>query len=272
MAGSIQQTLARTLLTLLKPLVRILLRNGIAYGSFAEIAKKTYVDVAFEDFAPEGKKQTISRASAITGLTRKETRRLREMERPDADGSAQRYNRAVRVISGWLNDPLFCDASGQPVVLPLDGGDVSFAALVKKYSGDITTQAMLAVLRAASSVQLSDGGVRLVRHAYLPGGDPGEKLSILGIDSAELIATIDHNLGTDPHHRRFQRKVSNHRLRTDAVADFQALSAEKSQALLEELDAWLSAHEIDAGEDGDGHYVSLGIYFYEHGPGKEDKS
>ena len=34
MVDSIQETLARALLTLLKPLVRILLRNGIAYGSF----------------------------------------------------------------------------------------------------------------------------------------------------------------------------------------------------------------------------------------------
>ncbi|MGD8937424.1 MAG: DUF6502 family protein, partial [Thiogranum sp.] len=98
MPDSVQQALTRALLTLLKPLVRILLRNGIAYGSFAELAKKTYVDVAFEAFAPTGKKQTVSLASAVTGLTRKETKRLHEMESPDPDSSEQRYNRAVRVI------------------------------------------------------------------------------------------------------------------------------------------------------------------------------
>jgi len=273
MPDSAQQALTRALLTLLKPLVRILLRNGIAYGSFAELAKKTYVDVAFEAFAPPGKKQTVSRASAVTGLTRKETKRLHELDRPDPGSSEQRYNRAVRVISGWLNDARFQDESGQPVVLPVDGGDVSFAALVKKYSGDITTQAMLAVLLAASSVEKTDSGVKLVQHAYLPGGDPSDKLTILGTDTGELIATIDHNLVAAATERRFQRKVSNHRTRADALPAFRALSAEKSQALLEELDAWLAAHEIDASEDDSaGHYVSLGIYFFERDSDTENKS
>ena len=80
MTEPIQKTLARALHTMLRPLVRILLRNGIAYGSFAELAKKTYVEVAFEDFAPEGKKQTVSRVSALTGLTRKEVKRLLESD------------------------------------------------------------------------------------------------------------------------------------------------------------------------------------------------
>lgn len=272
MEKSIQTTLTRALLTLLKPLVRILLRNGIAYGSFAELAKKTYVDVAFETFAPPGKKQTVSRVSAMTGMTRKEAKRLHELDHPDADSSEQRYNRAVRVISGWVNDPRFQDPAGAPAELSVDTGDSSFAALVRKYSGDMTTQAMLAVLEAADSVEKTTQGVRLVRRAYLPGKDPAEKLAILGTDTAELIATIDHNLVAAADERRFQRKVSNQRVRTEALAAFRALSAEKSQALLEQLDAWLAEHEITDGAQGDtgGRYVSLGIYFYESDAGDEE--
>jgi hypothetical protein len=271
----IQTTLTRALLTLLEPLVRILLRNGIAYGSFAELVKKTYVDVAFEDYAPSGKKQTISRVSAMTGMTRKETKRLHDLQQPDAGSSAQRYNRAVRVISGWVNDAQFQNTDGTPAVLSLDGADRSFAALVRKYSGDMTTRAMLAVLETADSVAHTSEGIELVRHAYLPGKDPREKLSILGIDTAELITTINHNLVCADEQRRFQRKVSNHRIRADAVAAFRALSAEKSQALLEELDAWLSEHEIDADADAQdnstGRYVSLGIYFYARDPGDDQE-
>ncbi len=272
MAKSIQQTLTRALLIVLKPLVRVLLRNGIAYGNFAELAKKTYTDVAFESFAPPGKKQTVSQASALTGLTRKETKRLREMQWPESAGNERRYNRAVRVISGWVNDPLFHDADGRPAPLPLEGQAGSFAALVKKYSGDITPRAMLAVLQSAASVELTEQGVRLVQHAYLPGNDPAEKLAILGVDSAELMATIDHNLLADPSQRRFQRKVSNTRVRADALPAFRKLSASKSQALLEELDAWLSEHEVAATDDDtSGRYVSLGIYFFERGPDEEDE-
>ncbi|HED52543.1 MAG TPA: hypothetical protein ENI83_03205, partial [Gammaproteobacteria bacterium] len=179
MTENLQQTLSRTILTLLRPLVRILIRNGIAYGSFAELAKKVYVDVAFEDFAPEGKKQTISRVSALTGLTRKETRRLHELDDADAGSSEQRYNRAVRVISGWVNDRRFQDDAGEAALLPIEGSENSFAALVKDYSGDMTTQSMLAVLTTAGSVVKQDNQLRLVRKAYLPGNDPTEKLTIL---------------------------------------------------------------------------------------------
>jgi len=40
---------------LMRPLVRILIRNGVAYGEFAEIAKEVYIDVAAGDFYPTEK-------------------------------------------------------------------------------------------------------------------------------------------------------------------------------------------------------------------------
>ncbi|MFQ5642994.1 MAG: DUF6502 family protein [Thiogranum sp.] len=271
MSETFQHTLSTAVLTLLRPLVRILLRNGIAYGSFAELAKKTYVDVAFAEFAPEKKKQTISRVSALTGLTRKEAKRLHELQQSDTGESEQRYNRAVRVISGWVNDAEFQDTQGQPAALPIDGESGSFSALVKKYSGDVTPRSMLAVLDTASSIEQDDDQVRLIQHAYVPGNDATEKLRILGSDAAELIATIDHNLVSDDRALRYQRKVSNLRVSPDALPDFRKLSARKSQALLETLDAWLAEHEIDAGQGPEqGRYVSLGIYYYENSQNEED--
>jgi len=273
MSETIQQTLSAAVLTLLRPLVRILLRNGIAYGSFAELAKKVYVDVAFDEFAPEKKKQSMSRVSALTGLTRKEAKRLHELQQSDAGETEQRYNRAVRVISGWVNDPEFHDAEGQPAELPVEGETASFSALVKKYSGDVTTQSMLAVLGVAASIEKDNDRVRLVQHAYVPGNDASEKLRILGTDAAELIATIDHNLVSDENALRYQRKVSNLRVNISALPAFKKLSAEKAQALLEELDAWLTENEVDAEQDSEqGKYVSLGIYYYESTQDKEDPS
>jgi len=271
MTETTQQTLSAAVLTLLRPLVKILLRNGIAYGSFAELAKKTYVDVAFEEFPPEEKKQSISRVSALTGLTRKEAKRLHELQQSDTSESEQRYNRAVRVISGWVNDPEFQDAQGLPAKLPMDGVSGSFAALVKKYSGDVTTRSMLAVLDTASSIARDDKQVRLVQYAYVPGNDAMEKLRILGSDAAELITTIDHNLVSDETALRYQRKVSNLRVDPDVLPAFRKLSARKSQALLETLDAWLAEHELDTDQDSQpGCYVSLGIYYYENSQNKED--
>lgn len=270
----IQQTLSRSVLAILKPLVRILLRNGIAYGSFAELAKKVYVDVAFEDFPPEGKKQSISYVSAMTGLTRKEAKRLHELEHTDPTGSKQRYNRATRVISGWLNDAEFHNSRGKPATLPLEGAQASFAALVKKYSGDITPRAMLAVLDAAHAVKITTDKVLLIANAYIPGNDPVDKITILGTDTAELIATIDHNLTSPDSELRFQRKVSNRYVHVDAIPRFQALAEKRSQALLEKFDAWLAEYEIDPDDPDseESRYVSVGIYYYENSHENEEQS
>ena len=57
----------RAILALLKPLVRLVLKRGVAFGQFAELAKQVYVEVAKTDFAVPGRKMTVSRV-AVTLL------------------------------------------------------------------------------------------------------------------------------------------------------------------------------------------------------------
>jgi hypothetical protein len=246
---------------ILRPLARILLRNGIACGSFEEMVRKAYVDEAFAQARRNNSKATISSVSAETGLSRKEVKRLLETDLSDSVNTEQKYNRAIRVISGWLNDPRFAHEEGNPRALPMDGSDDSFATLVKQYSGDIPTKAMLKLLESSNCVELTDGRVHLVRNAYVPGSDPEEIIRILGKDTSELINTIDHNLTTEDQSKWFQRKVSNPRVSMDKLPEFKEYSRKRSQALLEDLDNWLSQHE--AANDASSHYVSLGIFYNE---------
>jgi len=249
---------------ILRPLVRILLRNGISCGSFEEMVRKAYVDEAFAQAQRNNIKATISSVSAETGLSRKEVKRLTEVDLSDSKNTEQKYNRAIRVISGWLNDPQYAYEEGNPRALSMDSGldsEASFAGLVKQYSGDIPTKAMLNLLEASNCVEIKDGLVHLVRNAYVPGNDPEEIIRILGRDTNQLINTIDHNLTADEKSKWFQRKVSNPRVATDAVPEFKEFSRKRSQTLLEELDAWLSQNEAD--DDTDSHYVSMNIYYYE---------
>ncbi len=265
MSDKFDKILARAVFRLLRPLVRILLRNGVPYGALADLARKAYVDVAFHEFAPQGRKQTISRVSAMTGLTRKEVKRQLELGPGTAVPDQARYSRAIRVISGWLHDKQFQDGKGKPVVLPLEGKRKSFSALVRQYSGDIPVMAMLSMLEEAGNVSVSGGRVRLVRQAYVPGRDAAEKIEILGIDSAELIATIDHNLVSAPEALRFQRKVAYDNIDPDALGKIRKLSFRKAQSLLEQLDREYAKNELEEEEDG-GMYVSMGIYYYEQEP------
>jgi hypothetical protein len=263
MSRKYNKVLFASILRLMRPMVRILLRNGIAYGTFSELVRKVYVDVAFADFAPEGRKQTVSRISALTGLTRKEVKRLLELDTPDDTASQERFNRGIRVISGWVNDRRFLDSDGKPADLPVDGKPKSFALLVKEYSGDIPTRAMLSMLEEAGSVRLTGDKVRLVRHAFVPGSDPLDKIQVLGTDVAELIATIDHNLTAGPDSLLFQRKVAYDNIDPAALPKLKKMTFTKAQSLLEQLDRQYAGSELGEDDGDSSKYISLGIYYYE---------
>ncbi len=263
MKETLQNTLNRSATKILRPLTRIMLRNGVSCGNFEELVRKAYVDEAFALSEEKGGKVTVSSISAQTGLSRKEVKRLHELNTEQPDPNKQKYNRATRVISGWTNDPLFSYQEGLPKPLKLNNTDTdSFAHLVKLYSGDITPKAMLELLLEAECVQTQQDTVHLTKLAYLPGNDSTEVAFILGNDTNELIQTIGHNMNSDNSgNKRFQRKVSTNKIAKEAKAAFQTMSAKHAQALLEELDAWL--HEHEAKEPEDAEYVSLGIYYYE---------
>lgn len=235
----------RAVAHLLRPLFRLLLRNGMSFGAFEEIAKKTFVDVALHEFNIPGKKPSISRASILSGLSRKEVQRL--MAEPTlADANAlERHNRAARVITGWIRDPEFLNANRQPRTLDAQG-PISFEALVRRHSGDMPTRAVLdELIRVGAVHRREDGRFDLLVRAYVPQKGANEKMAILGADVADLIATIDHNLQEGVAHPRFQRKVMYQNIPTDLVPAFKKLSSAQAQVLLEKLDRWLASQTED---------------------------
>ena len=73
-----KQQVLNTFLLVMRPIVRILLRYGIGYREFVEVVKTAFVDVASSDFGLRGRPTNISRVAVMTGLARKEVKRLRD--------------------------------------------------------------------------------------------------------------------------------------------------------------------------------------------------
>jgi hypothetical protein len=262
--------LARALQTLLAPLVRLLLARGVAFDSFAEIARRTYVDVAETSFGIQGRKQTASRVSVLTGLTRKEVARikaLQEGERADAPAS-QRLNRAARVVSAWVRDFAPAGKSKKKQwTLPLEGARRSFAHLVREHSGDMPVRAVLDELtRTGNVVEREDGTVHLVNRTYLPPSDSPQKLMLLGADVADLISTIAHNLEAKPGEALFQRKTSYDNLPSEFTQALRARLAQEGQAFLENFDREMAQHDRDLNPQARGSgrkRAVLALYYYE---------
>ena len=66
-AAKLHAPLAR----LLRPLVRLCIRSGMTFPALAQLLRELFVNVAEHDFALEGKEQTDSRVSLLTGIHRK---------------------------------------------------------------------------------------------------------------------------------------------------------------------------------------------------------
>jgi len=250
-------------------LIRVILRNGMSFNAFSSIAKQVYVSVAMQEFGIPGKKQTISRVSILSGLSRKEVQWVMSQGDPASAEEApyERYNRAARVIAGWVRDRDFLDSAGHPMALGQEDGNVNFNLLVKRYSGDMPSRAVLdELLRVGAVERLEDGRIRLLSRAYIPRSSDLDKLEILGTDVSDLIYTIDHNLQHGAADPFFQRKVMYDNLPVEAIGAFRALAAEPAQAMLEKMDQWLSQHDRDVNPSvkGAGRMrAGIGIYYFE---------
>ena len=268
-----EKAISSSIMTLMRPLARILLRNGIPFRTFAEMAKRTYVKAASDDFAIEGRKVSVSRVSVITGLSRKEISRVNATDEAYDNLSVERYNRAARVITGWVMDVRFHDEFGDPKELPVEDGEISFAELVRLYSGDVPTRAILDELVRVGAVERVEGGpIRLIERAYIPQTGEIDKIGILGMDVADLISTIDHNLKNGREEPLFQRKVSYDNLPTEAIPELRRLAAKQGQELLEFLNRWMLEHDRDINPDMEGTgkaRAGVGVYYFEESVGEQ---
>jgi len=261
------KSLYAAILRLLRPLIRILLKNGVSFNTFSELAKWAYIDVAAKEFGIEGRKQSTSRVSVITGLSRREVMRVRRIPRPDITAGTERHNRAARVIAAWRRESDFFDAEGKSAALPMDGGGATFSELVKRFSGNVPPRAVLDELINVGAVErLADGRVCLLTKAYIPKNLEAHKFNILGTDVQHLISTINHNLDPAAAAPLFQRKVAYDNLPDDVLPKFRKVYARRAQSLLESADRWLAQRDRDVTPAVKGigrNRAGFGIFFFE---------
>ncbi len=153
MRDNIQRQILDALLVALRPIARALLRAGIGYREFAEISKTAFVDIATKDYGLRGRPTNVSRVAVMTGLTRKEVRRIRDKS---AAGDATLVVRSTPmgvILHRWYSEQEFLTSDGRPKVLDFDGDDSSFSDLVRKYGGDIPPGAMRTELKRINAIR-----------------------------------------------------------------------------------------------------------------------
>ena len=260
-----QSILQRALGLILKPVVRLLIKNEVSFAEFAEMAKQAYVDVSYEHFSIKGRKTTFSRVAVLTGLSRKEVVRLTKDQSKNPTSSAT-PNRAQRVVNGWLSDAEFLDENGKARILPIHGENGSFAVLVARYSGDITLGAVIdELLRVGIVRRLNKTDVELIATGYIPKTDELEKIRVMALCTSDLLNSAVHNLINVDEPARYQRQLTYEFLSADDAEHFKLYSEEKANELLLHLNEYLSQFNSDAiANDNRNRQVGLGIYYIEN--------
>ena len=269
MSDSVKKGLLATYSKLLRPLIRILLKHGVTYAEFSEVVKTVFVNIAAQEFRVPGKKMSKARIAIVTGLTRKEVQRLTGSDQEERFKLKTNLSRIGRVLTGWHTDPEFTGPYGMPLEIRYDSdtqNDTTFVRLVQQYSGDMTPRAMLdELLRVGAVVETDRHWYKVVRREYVPEALAPDFLERIGVGIHDFIHTVEVNLEkTEANKGLFERVVRREGgMKADDLPVFDAYVRDKCQALLEEIDNWLTNLEDPDPKRGDAVVdTGVGIYHF----------
>jgi hypothetical protein len=259
----------------LVPLVRLFLRAGLGAGDFAFASKLAFVRAA-ADNARLGTRLNVSAIAASTGLTRKEVRSLIDLTGdsaplPRRDSARQR---TARVVQGWQSDPTFLDREGNPAPLAMQGAERSFAALVRRYAGDVTTMAIFRELHRAGAVSRTKAGiVRLLKHSVRSRGYSAEALADVMGRIRDMATTLADNLDK-PQRPTFNGFQDLGTVPANIATLFSAVFTERATSLLDGVNRWAASQKAmdrkRASRSADGaRRVGIGIYLTDRPGGRE---
>jgi Family of unknown function (DUF6502) len=250
----------------LRPVVRVMLAQGITFPYLSELLKSLMVEVADQNFRLDNKPPTDSRVSLLTGVHRKDVNRLRSAG-PAADEKMHSVvSLGAQLVAQWLGNPIYLDEQGQPKPLPRyisEGGATSFEGLVMGVNSDIRSRVVLDEWTRLGVVHLDDERrVCLNTQAFVPAKGFDEKAFYFGHNLHDHAAAAAHNLlGQEPPF--MERSVHYNGLSAQTIAQLAAQSKELGmQALLAVNKTAMEREKIDAAGDTTGQRMTFGIYFY----------
>ena len=250
---------------LLRPLIKLQLINGITYPFLSNLLKSLYVEVAREEFLLNGKPQTDSRISLLSGVHRKDVKRLGE-ESQQEQSTPPAVSLGAKLVALWTSHTLYLDENGRHLPLPRqasEGGAKSFEGLVSSISKDIRSRVILDEwLRIGIAHIDEQDHVCLNTDAFIPENGYDEKAYYFGQNLHDHIAAGTHNLlGQKPAF--LDRSVYYNNLSRESVAEIAELSKKLGMQALVTVNKHAEAlQEIDAKKIDADQRINFGVYFF----------
>jgi len=261
------KALYRALENMLKPIFRLLVRKGIGYPTFTDLAKKLYVEAAHTEEQKTNQRITDSRLSTLTGIHRKEIKRLRaEMNQPPLP-SERKAGLAAQLVSQWLGRQDYINQDGKPRPIPYQTDDTcapSFFNLVQSITRDVHPRTLRDTwLKQGFLRQLDNGLLALNESGYVPDHSWEETLFFAGKNLGAHSATVVDNLLRDAPPLQLDRAVYYYRLTPESAWELEQWAREEALKLLTEFNqraARLQRQDQDREDATCG--VHFGAYFH----------
>lgn len=264
MVQSFRERVLISLSGALKPVARFLLRAGVGFREFSDISKAAFVQVATEEYGIRGRPTNVSRVAVMTGLTRKEVKRIRDVGFEPREELISKRNPLSELLHYWNTDPDYCDSDGYPKPLFLDG-KISFTDLVRRCAGDIPPGAMRTELQRVGAISEDGNGAIIVNtREHFPTDSDNRLLVGINFGLRTLASTIAVNGNSNSDSTLPQKYIDSALINPSDVPTVQEILTEKISTFAVDIDDLLSEHEEDSRYVDAEKMVSVGVgvYFY----------
>lgn len=263
-----------------RPLVRLLLRNGVTYTVLSAALKRVFVEAARDELRQRGMASTDSAVTLLCGVHRRDVRTLSRSEAPAASagspGDATAGDKpfplglAAQVVGRWINDALYVDARGVPRVLPRSGGSASFDTLVESVSRDVRPRAVLDELLRLGVLHETADGLELEGSGFAPRQGFEEMSQLFAANLHDHTAAAVANLQGDTSFLEQAvfvdeiTQASAEQLHKAAVAAW----TQAMKTVMQEAQERFDGDAVSATADERNHRARFGVYFFSE---REDK-
>jgi len=249
-------------------MARILLRFGFGYRELSELLKTAFVEVATSEYGLRGRPTNISRVAVMTGLTRKEVRRIREKIGSGNHALTVKTTPLSEILHRWHADSEFLDSSGRPASLPFAGESGSFTSLVRRFGGDIPAGAMRTELKRVGAIEEdAEGNLRASGRTIRPRGAHEKLVTVLVHAVYPLLSTIAHNIDPDRKDDSWaQLSTYSQSIRKEDMPRLRRISSDRLSEVAESIDDLFMAYETlhkGDGVENDSSTVAVSVFYFE---------
>ncbi len=269
-----QAALVKAVVMLCKPLIRLLIEKGMTFPQFRELMKELYVEVADKHFSLDDNKPSDSRIFVLTGVHRKDVKRIRQQAEQDNPPIISSASLSGEIVARWTSMPEYLDDKGKPGQLLRSGknDESGFEQLVSSVSKDVRPKVVLEEWLRLDIVRLEDNYVILNKSAFVTNKEFKEMSYYLGHNVHDHMASCVNNIlaENDP---MLERSVYYASLTENSVNKLNSIASKKGDELLQHLNKQaIKLYDADKQKEDATYRMRLGVYWYQAQLDKDKES